>query len=189
MGTAGITASFRRLLGRLETFRVASFGVDSDHCLVDQGERNERPAPLTEANIVSSLLKPILPGAPASRHIVAVDIDWPAHLIPSSTPGHSHLYVEVPGGIAQDAYFDWLDASAKIGLIQKGYAEVARLRGHSDLRLPWVSKYDAEGPGTPMEKPDDLDVPLSKLSSTQQLASLVPAAPLDFVTDDDVDPF
>ena len=101
-----------------------------------------------DANVISSELKAqaytLEEGrlVPTHRHVVAIDIDHEAWLVPSSTAGHSHLYVDIPGGIAWEDYRDWLVASAKIGLIEDGYAEVSIKRGHTDLRLPWVSKAD-----------------------------------------------
>lgn len=96
---------------------------------------------LAKANVVSSEIKAGgLFGA--TRHVVALDIDHPAYLVPSSTPGHSHLYVDISGGIPHEDYMEFLSAAAKIGLIEPGYAEVSRKRGHSDLRLPWVTKDD-----------------------------------------------
>ena len=62
----------------------------------------------------------------------------PAWLIPSSTPGHSHLYVDV--SIREDAYFQLLDALANAGVIQRGYADASKRRGGTALRLPWIKK-------------------------------------------------
>lgn len=90
-----------------------------------------------EANVVSSELKGSL-----TRHVVALDLDIPAYLVPSSTGGHSHLYIDVPGGIPWEDYRPLLEQLAKCKVIEPGYADVSIKRGHSDLRLPWVSKAD-----------------------------------------------
>ena len=96
---------------------------------------------LAKANVISSEIK--AGGIFGSRrHVVALDIDHPAYLVPSSTPGHSHLYVDIANGVPHEDYMEFLEAAAKIGLIEKGYADVSRKRGHSDLRLPWVTKDD-----------------------------------------------
>lgn len=154
-----ITPGFRLLLGRLQAFKVSAFGQDSEDSMVDRCERNETPVEsLNDANIISSLLKR---GRRSNdrRHLIAIDVDHPTYLIPSSTPNHFHLYVDIPGGVREEAYFDWLDASVKIGLVQAGYAKAARVRGHSDLRLPWVAKYPHEGQQPRVERPADLDTP------------------------------
>lgn len=73
-------------------------------------------------------------------HKLIIDIDHEAVLIPSSTPGHYHLYVDLL--IMQETYFKLLDALAEALIIEPGYAEVSKKRGHSDVRLPWVHKID-----------------------------------------------
>jgi len=40
------------------------------------------------ANVVSSLLT-------NGNHAPCIDLDVPAMLVPSSTPGHSHLYIDI----------------------------------------------------------------------------------------------
>jgi hypothetical protein len=63
-----------------------------------------------------------------------------AWLIPSSTEGHSHLYVAV----------DWpwhrvlwnLRRFTEAGVVEDGYYQVSRKRGFTALRLPWIRKGD-----------------------------------------------
>lgn len=137
------------LLNRLTTFRVdwtKARGKHDPNDVADYEPMIDREeADLELANIVSSLIK--LPKDFTAdpndrRHVLAIDLDVPAHLIPSSTPGHHHLYVEVPKGIPHHRYMALLSALADAGIIEKGYAEVSIARGHSDLRLPWVRKDD-----------------------------------------------
>lgn len=134
------------LLKRLKTYAVNWSGVSSKNNVRDIVEyepgidREERD--LDVANVVSSEIR--IPDEFFSdteiKHMLAIDIDLPAFLIPSSTPGHSHLYVDV--AIPHHRYMALLSALADAGVIEKGYAEVSIKRGHSDLRLPWVSKGD-----------------------------------------------
>lgn len=83
-------------------------------------------------------------------HMVMLDLDMPAHLVPSSTPGHSHLYIE--------AVMDWpryealLWALAEAGVIERGYAEVSIKRQATFLRLPWVRK---DQPDLPAPQPEE----------------------------------
>lgn len=74
-------------------------------------------------------------------HKLVIDLDLPAALIPSSTPGHFHLYVDKE--IEERAYFDVLDALANAGLIEQGYLGASQARGFTAVRLPWVRKQDA----------------------------------------------
>ena len=71
-------------------------------------------------------------------HALLLDLDVPAWLIPSSTEGHSHLYVDVK--IPSRHYWPLLDALADAGVIQRGYANSSKHRGGTALRLPWVKK-------------------------------------------------
>jgi hypothetical protein len=88
---------------------------------------------LTKAN-VSSSLRTDQPG----KHAVLLDLDVPALLLPSSTAGHSHLYVDI--ACSWEDYLFFLQAATKIGLIEPGYAAMAEMRGYTSLRLPWVRK-------------------------------------------------
>ena len=125
--------SFLALLRGLTKFCVAqdSWGSNSDG---DMGPSKDRDvAELADAHVVSSLRT-----WGSSHHAVVLDIDHDAWLVPSSTPGHSHLYVDLI--CHETEYFDFLRAAAKIGLIEEGYAAASIERGHSDVRLPWVVK-------------------------------------------------
>ena len=75
-------------------------------------------------------------------HKVVLDIDFPAKLIPSSTPGHFHLYVDCP--IPKDKYIAMVNAMAAAGLVQEGYAGAAERRGYTGVRLPWIKKEKSE---------------------------------------------
>lgn len=138
------------LLGRLRTYWVDwkfSF-VPSENTEYEPGTDREVKA-LNEANIVSSERK-TWEGGPVT-HVVALDIDYPAYVVETSTPGHHHVYLDVPGGVKHEDYMELLELLGRIGVIEKGYAEVSLKRGHSDLRLPWVHKVDQKvfepGPG------------------------------------------
>lgn len=133
--TAGVTAGLRALLGKL-----VCHSVDFEH---ERYEGNDHtPAPLSSADVVSSVV--VDSGRTSDfiaedKHIVVVDIDHPAHLVESTTPGHHHLYVEIPP-VSTEAYFEWLEACAKIGLVEPGYVAAFKARGFSCVRLPWVQK-------------------------------------------------
>lgn len=114
-----------------------------------------------EANVISSIAsretpvpmdsstREVPPEAAALTHWPVIDIDVPAHLVPSSTPGHSHLYIDVP--VPGEQYWALLEALADAGIVQPGYVGACWSRGYTSVRLPWVRK-GAEG-DTPV-KPD-----------------------------------
>ena len=166
---AGVTPGLRGLLGRLTAYVVDwkfSF-VPAENVEYEPGIDRE-VADLTDANIVSSTLKSGIADlvhdgkggllrdennklVTVPRHAIILDIDYPAHLIESSTTGHYHLYLDVPSGVKHDDYMELLALLGRIGVVEKGYAEVSIKRGHSDLRLPWIHKSDQKKhePDTP----------------------------------------
>lgn len=88
---------------------------------------------IEEADIITSQLAD-KPG----YHTFMVDLDVPARLIPSSTEGHSHLYVDVE--MTWEKYQQILCALAGAGIIQKGYYLSSLRAKLTSLRLPWVRK-------------------------------------------------
>lgn len=76
----------------------------------------------------------------ANVHRPVLDIDVPAQLIPSSTPGHFHLYLDVE--VEHEAYMGLLDALATVGILEPGYVSASKERGYTAVRLPWVKKVD-----------------------------------------------
>jgi hypothetical protein len=166
---SGITPGLRGLLSRLQAYRV-----DWKFSFVPTEDKEYEPgtdrevAELNEANVVSStrldfpkdhVFDPEMTEVRVvPRHAVLLDIDYPAHLVESSSPGHYHLYLDVPNGVKHDDYMELLAMLAKCGVIEKGYADVSIARGHSDLRLPWVSKDDQKlhTEGAPAPAPTDV---------------------------------
>lgn len=93
---------------------------------------HELPETADEAEVVSSL------DLETYKHRPVLDIDIPAALIPSSTPGHSHLYIDKP--LTWDQYENLLWALVDCGIIESGYASASVARGYTSARLPWVKK-------------------------------------------------
>lgn len=130
-----------KFLDRLVPYNVTDWGND-DSDSRDQnrvGDR-EQVATLDEANVVSSRLTHDSVGFETTRHALVIDIDHPSWLIPSTTPGHYHLYVDTPSGIKREDYDALLDALANAGVIEAGYAGASKARGYTSVRLPWVQK-------------------------------------------------
>ena len=88
---------------------------------------------LMDANVVSSDSR-INPDV----HYPVIDLDVPVYLVPSSTPGHSHLYINV--GMSFEEYAQILRALTEAGVVEEGYGEASFRRGRSDVRLPWIQK-------------------------------------------------
>lgn len=122
--------------------RVGEFGKDSDD------PHGAQPVPvvynLDRANVVLSKVEPASAWADMNLHKPLIDIDMPAKLIPSSTPGHFHLYIDKT--MHWDDYRLLLVSLHRCGVISTGYLETTLVRGYTTLRLPWVKKGDAPPP-------------------------------------------
>jgi len=88
-----------------------------------------------EANIVTSYLG-------GELHAPVLDIDFGAQLIPSSTPGHFHLYFEK--AMTWDKYCGLLKALGDVGILEAGYVKASLRRGYSSVRKPGVYKQEEE---------------------------------------------
>ena len=119
------------LLAQLRMFKVTEW--DEDSSVTFSREEREPASSIAEANVSTSIRE----GAD-DTHALLLDLDIPAWLVPSSTKGHSHLYVDTK--IPTATYFALLDALADADVIQRGYAEASKRRGGTALRLPWVKK-------------------------------------------------
>ena len=124
-----LPSNARRTLHKVDLTR------DGEYKEVTEGR--EVVTDLSEANVVSSLA-PDFPAAVSPWHRPVLDLDIPAFLVPSSTPGHSHLYIdhEVP----DDVFWRLCDALAEAGILQEGYVSASKSRGYTSVRLPWIKK-------------------------------------------------
>jgi hypothetical protein len=100
-------------------------GDGSDYTLALTDKQKEH------ANLFASLTE-------KGMHAPALDIDFKARLIPSSTIGHYHLYLDKE--ICWDDYAKLIAVMGEIGLIEPGYAEVSLKKGMTTLRKPGIVK-------------------------------------------------
>jgi hypothetical protein len=99
-------------------------------------------AELSDAtNVITSVIRPaaFLP-FDQPLHNVVLDLDLSATLLPSSTPGHFHLFIERP--MTWETYLNLIDAMVAAGLVEPGYRDASATRGHTAVRLPWIKKGD-----------------------------------------------
>ena len=76
---------------------------------------------------------------PRGTHKPVLDIDLPVKLIPSSTEGHFHLFIDKE--MSWKDYTKLLDVLAEVGIIEQGFSRVSQgSRQHTAVRLPWVKK-------------------------------------------------
>jgi hypothetical protein len=91
----------------------------------------DEAAGITDAELIASL-------NPSGKHRPLLDIDFPAAVIPSSTEGHCHLYIDKE--LEWKEYKKLLNVLADLGIIEHGYRGASLARGYSALRLPWIKK-------------------------------------------------
>lgn len=116
------------------------------------------PTPVKDeqANLTSSVVADTMieggfwPSHDAVMHAPALDIDVPARLVPSSTPGHSHLYIDVPMDWA--TYSNLLRALGAAGILETGYVEASIRQGATFLRPEGMTKEEAAAVPDPIEK-------------------------------------
>ena len=122
------------------TLRRVEFDVNNEQAGEYNGDNvGEVVTDITEATVVSS------DWGVGKYHLPVIDIDTDeVRLVPSSTPGHCHLYINVP--FRWEQYLALLDILVDVGLVQPGYVAAAKRRGHTDVRLPWVKKNPGPAP-------------------------------------------
>lgn len=139
---------------------------DSEQHYDPATEKREPVTDLHHANAITSrTVTSLLSSTPVHKPVL--DIDFFAKLVPSSTPGHSHLYLDHEMSWPQ--YKKLLDVLAEVGIIQDGYADSAIKRGYSAVRLPWVKKEQL-----PLPRPD-FEPAEEHLAATGMLPVPVPA--------------
>jgi len=112
---------------------VVDFSDDSEQIETDNVAKiiTDNP-PLIDANSVGSLHRP------SYQHKPVLDLDMDVLVVPSSTRGHHHLYI--------DKLMPWRDYSllmnvlAHVGILQPGYVSASHHRVESFLRTPWIRK-------------------------------------------------
>jgi len=92
----------------------------------------EEPTEHKPANVASSLCTD-------GKHRPALDIDIPCEFIPSSTPGHGHLYFPEMK-LSWERYQELMTTLAAYGIVDKKWAAHSRRNGQSLVRLPTVKK-------------------------------------------------
>lgn len=91
----------------------------------------DEAASVSDAELIASLNA-------NGKHRPLLDIDFPAAVIPSSTEGHCHLYIDKE--LEWKDYKKLLNVLADLGIIEHGYRGASLARGYSALRLPWIKK-------------------------------------------------
>lgn len=128
-----IPAKFQKLPQWVWCNRIAKSDLEKvkDQTWEESKKNPVEDASLEDANLITSEAAP-------GKHYVMLDLDMDAQLIPSSTPGHHHLYIDKL--LPWDKYKALLTALADAGIIGPGYAEASIEKGFTALRFPTVKK-------------------------------------------------
>jgi len=137
--TLGKSFKWEKLLGPelLKSTRKL-LGKKQSEDAYDEGFYTKIPdeaAGITDAELIASLNS-------TGKHRPLLDIDFPAAVIPSSTEGHCHLYIDKE--LEWKEYKKLLNVLADLGIIEHGYRGASLARGYSALRLPWIKKKEDE---------------------------------------------
>lgn len=117
------------------TYKVNRWGGDSsDPAFPEDRER----ADWGVADVVSSEAADLWPCVEGGWHRPVLDLDFPHHYEPSSTPGHGHLYLDTP--VEWRRYRKLLDAMEECGILEPGYVAASKARKATFVRLPWRKK-------------------------------------------------
>jgi len=116
---------------------LADIGPHDSADLTSAMEAAERPSrkvvPESEANLVGSLCDD------GVSHMPVLDIDRMAvRVVPSTTPGNFHLYIDKP--MPWSDYAELIEMLAVVGIIERGYANASLERRATFVRKPGVLK-------------------------------------------------
>lgn len=98
-----------------------------------KGSEFRWPTSRLHANRISSLTED-------GSHAPVIDIDLPIRAIPSSTPGHYHLYIDKK--MSWKSYRKLLKALVEAGLVEEGWYKMSLRRGMTMVRPPRLRKKD-----------------------------------------------
>lgn len=116
----------------LDAPRTDEEGGNFEERFEETAERYEVASEST-ANLIGSQLS----GAPHT-HAPVLDLDFPAKLVPSTTPGHFHLYLD--RAMPWSQYRSLLIALGEAGVLEPGYVSASIRRGQTFVRKPGIVK-------------------------------------------------
>lgn len=93
-----------------------------------------QPADWEEANLIASSIK----GTDSQMHKPILDIDLPCVLLPSSTKGHFHLFIDRP--LSRELYLKLLEVLCECGIIGRGNVQQLKERECTTIRKPGFYK-------------------------------------------------
>lgn len=140
---------------RLALYKVKDLDSAPEEVRNYQGTDMEYRDTFEDANVVTSESSRT---QWTNKHRPVLDLDFPAALIPSTTKGHFHLFLDKE--LEWDKYEALLKAMAAAGLLEQGYVDSSIQRKRTTVRLPWQRKvrHDYDKPIGPEDNREDLTV-------------------------------
>lgn len=140
---------------RLALYKVKDLDSAPEEVRNYQGTDMEYRDTFEDANVVTSESSRT---QWTNKHRPVLDLDFPAALIPSTTKGHFHLFLDKE--LEWDKYEALLKAMAAAGLLEQGYVDASIRRKRTTVRLPWQRKvrHDYDKPIGPEDNREDLTV-------------------------------
>lgn len=161
---------FEKVLGprSLGYVNMGSGELSIGEALREYGALIAEPSERHPANVATSVVRTKLSrsafGGPTQEqvlHYPVIDLDVPHHVVPSSTPGHSHLYIDVP--LTDKQYEYLLETLVSVGIVQPGVLHSFHDNRATAVRLPWVNKSQAEVQAEQEEGPSRVHDPWDDL--------------------------
>jgi len=126
----GKASRWKRVPAFARKHQLACFGKRLDPESYTPG--HELSDDISKADVITSEVRG------EGTHRPVLDLDFHAQLIPSSTPGHFHLYLDKE--MTWEAYERLLKALGRAGILEEGYVAASIARGYTSVRLPWIKK-------------------------------------------------
>lgn len=127
---------------------------------MSQGDSDVAGAPVEEPsgripNVVTSFLSDGDSPGDQPLHAPVLDIDFQCFVVPSSRPGHYHLYLD--HALTWEKYAALLTALGEAEILSPGFVHFALEREETVVRMPWVPKH-SDG-AAPAVLPTDTEEP------------------------------
>ncbi len=91
-----------------------------------------------EGNVLYSLRTPPTDANPETEHVLALDIDLPMRVVPSTHPGRGHLWINKL--MPWDDVLKVLAVLVEVGVVSESYRQHSVSRGYTCLRPAFVDK-------------------------------------------------
>lgn len=122
--------------------RIAALGGKEQERVEDESYETEAYTRIPDIQTDIAKAELISSQTSSGKHRPLLDLDIAATIIPSSTQGHGHLYIDRE--LTWKQYTKLLNVLADLKIIEPGYRGASIARGYTALRLPWIKKTEKD---------------------------------------------